>query len=71
MNNMRTTIGGIAAGLASILTGIKLLTVDFAGNWEAGSAAIVTGAGIIYAAWHSADKQNVTKLTEKVEKLEE
>jgi hypothetical protein len=53
MKNWKTTTGGLAGGIASIAAGVKLL-LD--GQTEAGTAAIVTGAGIIFALWHAQDK---------------
>ena len=67
MKNFKTTIAGIAGGLASIATGAKLLATDFAANWEAGIAAITMGVSMIYGFWHAADKKPVEAEEEKVD----
>jgi X-X-X-Leu-X-X-Gly heptad repeat protein len=52
MKNLKTTIGGFAAGVAAVAAGIKQLAD---GDVAGGATSIVTGLGLVWALWHAQD----------------
>lgn len=52
MQNWKTTVGGIAGGIAAIGTGI---TLCIAGNYGAGAGAIATGLAMFWTGIHAKD----------------
>lgn len=52
MKNWKTTVGGLAAGIASIAGGVSLI---IAGEYEKGVIAVVGGAAMIWTGFHAKD----------------